>query len=138
MSVEIKLLDRGIGIFIKWKGLLTGQELINTLTEIYRSEENAKKLKYSIADFTHVESVDMSNSEIQVIAEIHKNAAKMSPDRVLALAASKDLAFGLSRVWEANIYETQWETIIVRSMDEAESWVKEKVKNKFSIDITMA
>ena len=82
--------------------------------------------------------MEVSKSEIEAIAEIHKNAEKISPDRVVAVAASKDIAFGLSRVWDANIGESQWERTIVRSRDEAESWIKEKVKSKFSIDITIA
>ena len=138
MPAEIKFFDRGIGILLKGEGLVTGQELINCLTEIYSSEKIAKNLKYSIVDFTSIESMEVSKSEIEAIAEIHKNAEKISPDRVVAVAASKDIAFGLSRVWDANIGENQWERTIVRSRDEAESWVKEKVKSKFSIDITIA
>ena len=137
MPVEFKYLDRGIGILLVGEGLLTGQELIDALTEIYRSEENAKKLKYSILDLTHVERVDVSNAEIMIIVQKHKNVAKTTPDKVLAVAASKDIAFGLSRMWETHVEEIQWETNIARSRDEVDSWVKEKVKNKFRIDITI-
>jgi len=137
MPVEFKFLNHGMGILLEGKGSLTGQELIAALTEIYRSEENYKKVKYSITDFTHVESLDISIAEIEVMAQMHRIVAKTTPYRVVVMAVSKDLAFGLSRVWQANVDEIKWDTTIVRSRSEAESLDKEKVKNKFDIDITM-
>ena len=48
MPVEFKSLDHGMGILFKGKGLLTGKELIDALSEIYRLEENTKEVKYVI------------------------------------------------------------------------------------------
>ena len=136
MPVEFKSLDHGMGMLFKGKGLLTGKELIDALSEIYRLEENTKEVKYVIADYTCAECIDVSYDEIDIIAEKHKNAAKTTPDKVVAVVASKDISFGLSRVWHAKLGDITWETTILRSKSEAELWIKERVKTKFSIDVS--
>ena len=137
MPVEYKFLDDGIGVLLEAEGRVTGQKLIETLAEIYRSEEKAKKFKYSIIDFTDIEKMDVSNGELDLISEKHRDAGKLTADRVIAVAAGKDIAFGLSRMWQASIDDNNWDITIVRTRNEAESWVREKVRSKFDIDITM-
>ena len=136
MPAELKYFDGGIGAIIIGKGHLTGKELIETIKEVLRSEENTRKYKYSLLDLTLIEGSDVSNADIMAIVDLQAKASKINPDRVFAVAANEDLAFGLSRVWEAQSYGVEGERTVARSREEAESWLREKVKSNFNIDIT--
>jgi len=138
MPVEFEFINNGIGILIIGKGDVSGQELLDTLGDIYKLEDKVKKLKYTIVDFTSALSMDVSSSEIQIMRERHKKASEISPDRAVALVSGKDLPYGISRMWEAIVDDIPWETYVFRSRAKADLWLKETVKNKFNIDITIA
>ena len=136
MPVEFKFLDDGIGVLIVGKGHVSGQELINVLDDIYSSEEKVIKLKYTIVDLTSILTMDVSNADIEFMHIKHQKIAKISPDRVVALIANKDLPFGISRMWEAIVSDIPWEINVFRSKNKADAWLKETVKKEFNIDIT--
>ena len=79
---------------------------------------------------------EVSNSEVEIIASQDKRASEHIPDGVLAVVAKKDLAFGISRMWETIVQITglKCETMVFRERQDAEVWLRERVKEKFGID----
>jgi len=137
MAVNLKFLDKGLGALFKGEGSINGEELLEAFTEFYKTQ-GSKFVKYSIIDFIDVKAVDVTNSEIEILSRNHRNAQKSTQDRVVAVAARIDIVYGLARVWEANIDSYVWERTIVRSRDEADIWVIQKVKEKFGVDVTIS
>jgi hypothetical protein len=59
-----------------------------------------------------------------------------SPDRIkVALIAEQGAVLGLARMWEAFVEGIGWETKIFPSLAEAETWVRDRLKAKFKLDI---
>ena len=63
------------------------------------------KYRYSLIDYTAVTKVDVGS---EFIADFCIAASKVNPDPILAFAAEDDLIFGLSRMYESFVYQTDW------------------------------
>ena len=134
MPIEIMDLDSGIGNIILGSGVLTAEEYKNAIkTNLSQDSEKFKKSRYCLSDFTEVAKVDVPSSDIELVARLCKDAAVVNPEAVVASVAEKDIAFGLSMMWEILIDETNWEVMVFRKGGDAEAWIKEIVKEKYGI-----
>ncbi|MEW6110042.1 MAG: hypothetical protein AB1632_12885 [Nitrospirota bacterium] len=136
MSIEIKYTDNGTGVIFYGKGRVTGKEIIEANFEVFASKEKAMKYKYGIVDFSGVDELTITDSEMDIIVNQNKEAAEITPGGVIAAIGAKDDVFGIGQMWKAYVAAINWETFVFRSRDRAEEWVKEMVKTKFGIDVT--
>ena len=136
MPISVKYLDRGLGFIFMGEGLVTGDDIINANKIIFASKDRMIKYKYGLIDYSNIRQFNVSSSEIAIIASQDKKASQYIPVGVLAVAAQKDLEFGLARMWEMIVENSgiQWETMVFRSRKDAEAWIKASVKDKFGID----
>ena len=134
MPIQIKYLDGGLGV-----GIITGQDFISANKEMYASIDKMREYKYGLVDLSGVTKVNVSTSEIETIVSQDKNASNYMSELAVAVVAEKDIEFGLSRIWEALIeyHGMNWKTKIFRKRDGAEKWIKNEVKEKYQIDITL-
>ena len=137
MPIEVKYLDDGKGFLFIGRGAVTGKDILRAYEEIYSSEEKTRKYKCALTDLSSITDFDVSTPEVEEIARLHMGVAEMNPDAVVAIAAPKDTAFGISRMWQAHVARTTWEIKVFRASDEAKMWIKERVKAKFGIDVTI-
>ena len=70
----------------------------------------------------------VTNSEIEAFAIQDKKASEINPNMVIAMVGTKDLVFGLSRVWEAFTHDSPFETMVFRKITEAQQWIKGKLQ----------
>lgn len=83
--------------------------------------------------------MDVPTEAINLVAQYCVEASRVNPDAVIAIIADQDLIYGLSRMFQVLAEETGWEIEIFRLRDDAEAWIKKRVKEKFGIyDLTMA
>ncbi len=135
MLFEIKDCDGGIGNIIEGRGIVTDQEYIDFFKRhLTQDKDKFSKYRYSLIDYTAVTKVDVSNESIEFIADLCIEASTVNPDPIVAFLAKDDLVFGLTRMYEALVYETDWEIMVFRSKKETVEWIKERVKDKFGID----
>ena len=135
MPYEIKDCDGGIGNIIEGRGIVTNQEFIDFFKRhLTQDKDKFSKYRYSLIDYTAVTKVDVGSESIEFIADFCIAASKVNPDPILAFAAEDDLIFGLSRMYESFVYQTDWEIRVFRSKKDAMEWIKERVKDKFGID----
>jgi len=136
MPIEIRYLDDGIGVLFIGEGLVTGEDIISANRQIFSSEENMLKNKYGLLDLSKVTQYEVSNSEVEIIASQDENASEYISDAVVAVVAKDELVFGLSRMWEMIVESPslQWETNVFKAREDAEAWIKERVKEKYGID----
>lgn len=135
MPIEIKDCDGGLGNIIVGRGIVTDKELIDALKRhLTQDKEKFKKYRYSFSDYTAETKMNISSETIKFIAQQCKEASKINSDAIVATVATNDLIYGLSRMAEALMYETGWETMVFRSKKKAVEWIKERVKDKFEID----
>ena len=136
MPIKVKCLDNGLGVLFIGEGIVTGDDIINSNRKIFSSKERMKKYKYGLIDYSNITQFKVSNSEIAIIASQDEKASEYISDGVVAVAAKKDLEFGLNRMWQIIVENTglQWETMVFRDIDAAERWIKERVKEKYGIE----
>ena len=140
MPIQIKYLDNGIGVMFIGEGMVTGADVISANKEVFSSEERMKNYKYGFIDYSFVSDLNATTSEIESMAYQQKKASEIIPDAILAFVTKSDLEFGLNRMWQsiAENAGLKWETMVFRSREKAEIWIKDRIKEKFNIDITMA
>ena len=129
MPIQIKYTKDG-GVIAEFKGSVTGREIKEANENLYASTEQTKKIAYQIADFSRASSVEITNAEIEELAEQDRNGAEGHPDMLIALVAEKDFVYGLSRMWESLSHDARFETMVFRKIEEAQGWIKEKLKNR--------
>jgi len=139
MPIQIKYRDNGLGVLFIGAGIVTGEDIINSNREIFSSAEKMKNYKYSLIDYLNISGFNVSNAEIQIIISQDKKASELIPDAVIAITAKKDLEFGVSRMWEiiAENESLQWEIMVFKDREKAELWIKDRIKEKFNIDISI-
>lgn len=139
MPIEIKDIDGGLGVVIIGKGIVTDQEYVGELKKhLTQEKEKFQKYRYSISDFTAVSKVEVSTDAIKLIDNFCMQAAAVNPNVVVATVADKNLIYGLARMSQMFRDETDWENAVFRRRDDAEVWIRERVKKKFGIgNITM-
>ena len=123
MSINLKFTDDKQGIYVTLEGKVTLEDFKVGASEAY-SEENIHTQNYQIIDFTNCSSFDLSSSDMQEIAIIDKEASKVNPDIKIAIIAPTDVAFGMSRVYEAYADETGFDIMVFRNSEDVEAWLK--------------
>lgn len=73
-------------------------------------------------------------------AHAGKQVCPHAGGRSAAIVAKKNLEFGVSRMWETvvQVKGLKWETMVFKDRADAEEWIKQKVREKYNIDLTMA
>ena len=140
MPIEVRDLDEGLGIFVLGTGSVSDEEYINA-HKSYLTQDNdkLKKYRYSLSDYAGVTQANTSTQAITTIANLCKKASRVNPNAVVAVVANKDLIYGLARMSQTLMDETGWEHEVFRNREDAESWIKKRVKEKYGIvDLTIA
>ena len=134
MSIEIKDSDNGLGVIVTGRGVVTENEYLDSYKKhLSQDREKYQKYRYSLNDWTAATNVEVSSDAISQIAGLCKSSAKINPDCIVAHVADKDIAFGLCRMWEFLSDETNWEIMVFRNIEDAEGWIRKKLKDKFGI-----
>jgi hypothetical protein len=135
MPIFVKITDGGLGFIMKGEGIITGQELLDAVSYRFASEERIKNYVYGISDYTEVTDSQISSAEVKIVAERDKKVAAINPNLVIAIAAPKDVMFGLSRMFQVYAEETGWDITVYRNLEEAQSKIREKIKEKYGQDM---
>jgi len=139
MPISIEGRQDGIGVIYHCHGDMTIDDFFQAGMGFLVNPEEIKKWRYTIVDLTQVDSMNISSDEIRSVVEQNKRIAAVAhPGVILAVAAPKDLGYGLSRMWEILMDQIGWETMTFRSRPEAEAWIRQRAREKFDLDIPFA
>ena len=136
MSIDMRVLHNGVGILYLCRGRINGKDFIDANKRLLAFSDRLKQARYGLIDETGIDDVRMSESEmLTIVAQSKKIAAIVPQGAVVAVIAKDDFALGLARTWGSFIEHTGWETMTFRTRWKAISWVVEKVKANFGIDL---
>ena len=139
MPITLRETRDEIGIVFDCEGVVTGQDMIQANKLLLSSPERVKKLLFGMIDQTNVTSVDFSVPDLETIAVQDKAiAAKARKGAVVAVVSPSNIQYGLARMWQALVDETGWDTMVFRSREEAEDWIKKELRENFGIESTVA
>lgn len=110
------------GVVWTFRGKVTGDEILRANREIY-GDPRFDRLKYQIVDLTGVESFDVTEDDMAVIAANDRAAARSRPQVRIAVAAVDDVIKDLSAFYDAAMVGVAWHQQIFDSMREAREWV---------------
>lgn len=135
MAIEIRDTDNGIGNIITGHGSINSHEWLELLkNHLSQDKEKLRKYRYSLSDYTATCELDFSTPTIRIAAELCKKSAMINPNAIVAIAAGNDFSFGMSRMWETLASDTNWECMVFRSLDDAKTWISNRVNEKYGID----
>jgi hypothetical protein len=136
MPVDLEIRHGNIGLALVCHGLFNGKELISVHDQLLSSPDLLKPVKYALVDEVGVESIDIAIADLQQIAEQDKQLKDLFiPHLPVAIAATRDLQYGLARMWEVLAADTGWEVMVFRTLPEAAGWIQQRMKERFDIDL---
>ena len=138
MPIEMKDSDNGLGVIFIGRGIVGEIEYLDLYRKhLAQDKDKYQKYRYCLNDWEEVTGVEVSSNAIDQIAGLCIDSAKINPYPVIALIATKDITYGLSRMWEILSNDTEWEIMVFRKRDDAEAWIRQKVRVKYGIgDLT--
>lgn len=109
------------GVYWKYSGNVSGQEIIDASTEIY-GDPRFDSLKYKLVDFSDVESIEISEEEIKLITFQHaassKSNARIKNAIVMAKYDERGKLFA-----HYLVKSSSWEVSVFNNLTEANNWV---------------
>jgi hypothetical protein len=126
MPIEIQYTDDNIGIIFSAVGKVTGKEIIESQSDIYQSK-GFVNLRYWIVDRSRCTEYEVSSDEVSRIAALDNETAKINPNLIMALISESDLQFGVSRMYEAQISEDGFKTMVFRDRSTADKWIQSEL-----------
>jgi hypothetical protein len=124
-------LNDGRGVQFAGSGVLTAQEILEAKTGLLRSPERLKGLHYTLIDMSDVTELHVTRYDVLEFVAADMQIALTVPRRMaVAIVAPGDLAFGVSRMWEAFAEVTHWCTHVFRSRAEAEPWLRPWIEGR--------
>lgn len=110
------------GVEVSLTGVITSKEILDAGAEIRKRDEFVSR-KHALWIFQSVEDIEISTNEIRRMAELDVEAAKVNPGIKVGIVSDTALVFGLSRMYEAYAGESQWETQVFYTLEDAQEWV---------------
>ncbi len=136
MPINIRVLHDGMGILYLCHGRIKGKDFIDANRRLLAFNDRLKQARYGLVDETGIENVQISESELLTIVAQNKKIAAIVPQgAVVAVIAQDDYALGLAHLWGSFIEHTGWETMTFRTRWKAKSWILEKMKANFGINL---
>ena len=134
MPLEVRILHGGMGRLWVWTGVITGKELIANNEHILATKRY-EGVRWLIVDETAITAMDVSPEEIRAIKRLDDHLAAVLPELVTAVIVPTNFAFGMARMWEILTERPGWSVRVFRDMAEAERWLREEVRRKFSLEL---
>jgi hypothetical protein len=72
----------------------------------------------------------------RMVLQDRQIASFVAEGLIVAFVAKSNGVLGFARMWEAFIEGIDWETKVVPTIEEAEDWVRLRVRDKFGLEIS--
>ena len=127
MTIKIKRLDNGLGVEMIASGIVTGDEIIEALKEIY-NEENLNKLRYRIIDRTNCTEYRVYPEETEKIADMDDKASIINPNLMIAVISTTSLQHGMTSMWQSCLKNNFFITKNFPDRISADKWIKSYIE----------
>ena len=114
------------GIYWKYQGILTGDELLKSNVNIY-GDARFDKLRYQIVDMLNVESFDIITQKMEELTVMDMAASRSNSTIVVAIVSTRIQAKRLVDIYKNTSGSgAPWETEIFESVEDARVWITSK------------
>ena len=126
MPYEIILHKSDGGVITIYSGVVTDEDLLQSANDKCSSVKTIESYRYALTDCSNVTEFEETSDAVIKIAEIARSAFAINSDILFVAVVPTDLMFGLSRLWQVYADESDRQTKIVRSREEADIWLAER------------
>ena len=123
MPYETKWEEKGI--YWKYSGILTGDDLLQSNMGIY-GDSRFDKLHYQIIDMLDVETFDVDTETMEEVTAMDLGASQSNPNLIVAVVANHIQAKRLVEIYETTAGGAPWETEIFETVKDARIWITSK------------
>jgi|SRR5579859_2334160 len=128
MPVKIVPVSEARGTAHLFSGAVDGEQIVESIRVMLREPEKLPALRFALIDLSESEQLNVSNDDVQLIVEQDRKLnSYLSPGFMVAIVASRDVHFGLARMWQTYVESTGWDTAIFRNVEEAEVWIQQNM-----------
>ncbi|HVM81393.1 MAG TPA: hypothetical protein VMU06_20395 [Stellaceae bacterium] len=136
--MNYEYLNEGRGVVYTASGRLTGAEMVAAHARVNTPALAERPVFYAFLDLDNITSADISVNELRDIADqAIRTSRYTSVKRVIAIYAKDDLPFALGRMWQVFVGQTGYECGVFRERLEAVRWVRQRVAERFGIDVPL-
>ena len=120
MPISVDYDRKGNVVFSKAEGIIKRDDIISYFSSV--ASLGLRKGYCVLADYSKAQ-VDLSNDDIRMMAAQRKKMLSTSEKVKIAVCCTKDLVFGLGRMYEMVLGEDQYQVMVFRSREEAKNWI---------------
>ena len=126
MAIKVNYIDNGKGIEIVATGSITGKDIISAHKKIYAADTLAEQ-RYHIIDKSKCTEYNVTAADIEAIAQLDREAARVNANIIIAFVESRSLEFSLSEVWQAYVEAFIQHSKTFANRSDAEQWIRETI-----------
>jgi len=126
MPIKIEAIHKN-GVCLLGSGEVNGNDLFEANQEIYKTPEIIRKYDFQLMNFLDVESLNVSYEMIEKVTAQDKNAYSINPNIKMVCVTDKENIFNLMKMWESFVTAESFETKVVRTLEDAYSWLGIKI-----------
>jgi hypothetical protein len=136
MPVTVEFLDDGLGARFLCSGLVTGKELHDASLTLFSDAARFQRIRYVILDELGIDFVDLTFTDLKRIEEENRQASLVNRQLVIAIVVDKELPQVLTRAWDMRTRTVALEKEMFRTREEAYGWLRQKVRERFGLELT--
>ncbi|HSG98516.1 MAG TPA: STAS/SEC14 domain-containing protein [candidate division Zixibacteria bacterium] len=110
------------GVRWTYSGCVTDQEAIQSNLDIY-DDERFESIRYQLVDMLQVETFDVSGATIREISHMDREQRPRNPNIKVAFVTTKQVIYGMGRMYEMAGGMEAWETKVFETLGEAREWL---------------
>jgi len=120
--------DQGFAVILAHgTGRVTDQDVLNTTTVLSDAMAVTPDLTI-LVDLREVTDCAVSSDTIHVLADLHRHHAEQSGHARVAIVASTDLAFGLSRMYATQVKGSALDVGVFRDIHQSQAWLDQPLQ----------
>ncbi len=132
MPIKIRDFDGGFGVFIEGSGVVSDAEYAGEMTAHLTDDlEKLSGYVWSLSDYSETSGIEIEPATLERVAAMCADAANQGVDAIVAVVVPSDVAYGLSRMFEALATFTGWTIRTFRDLSEAVAWIRECVGDQY-------
>jgi hypothetical protein len=116
-------INRGTGMLLTGRGLLTGLELIQSGESRFSQLQSLQEITHYLVDLTQVVSIEVTIDELLKVGEIDKRAAETIKVLFVAIVAPTHLIDYLARIYMDLSSPKGWTIQLFTRRVDAEAWL---------------
>jgi hypothetical protein len=137
MPIRLEFHHESLGVVYRCIGNLNAQHFSGANNQLLDSPDRMRNVKYVIVDAAEMVPQYVSPGEMdRIVLQDRQIASLVAQGLVVAIVAKSNGVLGFARMWEAFIEGIDWETKVVPTIEQAQDWVRIRVKDKFGLEIS--